>query len=83
MDTIYAGELFDDAFAITPISRPAGIDHVATHINRDKVLIAMVHQYGEVLANGLAEPRSVGQYLMELADEAKSIEEEVEFYYEK
>ena len=83
MDTVYAGELFDDAFAITPISRPSGIDHVATHINRDKVLIAMMHQYGEVLINGLADSREIGRYLQEISRETEEIEKEVHFGYEK
>lgn len=83
IDIIYAGELFDDAFAITPISRPSGIDHVATHINRDKVLIAMMHQYGEVLINGLADSREVGRYLQEISREAEEIEKEVKFGYDR
>jgi hypothetical protein len=83
MDTIYAGDIFDDALAITPISSGSGIDHVATHINRDKVLISMVRQYGEVLVNGLAEPRDVGRYLQEISKEAEEIEKEVKFGYQR
>ena len=83
MDTIYAGDIFDDALAITPISSGSGIDYVATHINRDKVLISMVRQYGEVLVNGLAEPRDVGRYLQEISREAEEIEKEVKFGYQR
>ncbi len=83
MDIIETGELFDDAFAITPIRSGTAIDHVATHINRDKVLIATLRQWGEILENGIAEPRDAGKRLRELADEAESIEAEIKFGYEK
>lgn len=36
----------------------------------------------EVLSNGLASPREVGGYLIDLAREAEAIEEEVGFGYE-
>jgi hypothetical protein len=83
MDIIESGDLFDDAFAITPIHSGPGVDHVSTHINRDKVLIATLRQWGEILMNGIAEPRDAGKRLMELAEEAEDIEKEVSFGYNR
>jgi len=80
------GELFDSFDGLGSTSVPhneSGPDSYATHKNRDRSLIAYVRQYGEVLMNGLAEPRDIGKYLQELADEAESIEAEVHFGYEK
>ncbi len=82
-DIIEHGPLFDDYLAITPATNPVGIDYAATHKNRDESLIKLVRQYGEVLVNGLAEPRSIGQYLQELADEAEAIEREIGFGYNR
>ena len=83
MDIIQHGPLFDDYLAITPVESAVGIDHVSTHINRDKVLIATLRQWGEILMNGIAEPRDAGKRLMELADEAEAIEREVGFGYSR
>lgn len=83
MDIIESGPIFDDAFAITPIRSGSQIDHVATHINRDRVLIATLRQWGEILINGLAEPRDAGRLLKELADESEQIESDIGFGYNK
>lgn len=77
------GPLFDDYLAITPVEGAVGIDHEATHRNRDEFLIKLVAQYGEVLVNGLADSRDIGRYLIELAQEARSIEREAHFGYNK
>lgn len=82
-DIIEHGPLFDDYLAITPAVSPVGIDYAATHKNRDEVLIATMRQWGEILSNGIAEPREAGQRLKELADEAEAIEREIGFGYNR
>jgi hypothetical protein len=75
-DVISAGPLFDPE-----PGEKVEVAPVATHIYRDKALIAHVRQWGEVLKGGLAMPREVGQYLIDLAREAEEIEKEVPFGY--
>jgi hypothetical protein len=75
-DTIRFGPIFD-----AEKDGDTGIDEEETHRYRDKNLIAYLRQYGEILANGLAEPREVGRYMMEMADEAEAIEKEIRFWY--
>jgi hypothetical protein len=85
-EVIQHGELFDSfdgGGAVTVPYNESGPDSYATHRNRDSAMIKLVRQYGEILSNGLAEPRDIGRYLQELADEAESIEAEVKFGYEK
>jgi hypothetical protein len=77
-DVIEQGPLFDPE-----PGEKVEVSSKATHKNRDKVLIAYCRQYGEVLVNGLAPPRDMGQGLIDLADEAEAIEDEVKFGYEK
>jgi hypothetical protein len=75
-DVISAGPLFDPE-----PGEKVEVAPVATHTYRDKALIAHVRQWGEVLKGGLAMPREVGQYLIDLAREAEEIEKEVPFGY--
>lgn len=82
-EVIQYGPIFDDYLAITPVEGAVGIDHAATHRNRDESMIKLVRQYGEILANGMADPRSIGNYLMELAEEAEQIEQEIGFGYNR
>lgn len=79
-DIIEFGGLFDAPCEKCPDE--AGVDAVATHKNRDKVIVATLRQYGEILRAGMADPRDIGKYLKDLADEAEAIEEEVGFGYE-
>ena len=76
-DIVEQGPLFDPE-----PGEKVEVAPVATHIYRDKALIAHVRQWGEVLKGGLAMPREVGQYLIDLAREAQEIEDEVGFGYE-
>jgi len=77
-DIVEQGPLFDPE-----PGEKVEVAPVATHIYRDKALIAHVRQWGEVLMGGLAMPREVGQYLKDLAREAEELEKEVQFGYEK
>jgi len=78
-DILYKGPLFDNIYDITPPEDVVTVDHVATHEARDRSFISLVRQYGEVLKNGLAEPREIAEYLIQLSDEADAIEAEVKF----
>jgi hypothetical protein len=85
-EVIQHGELFDSFDGLGSVSvpnNPAGPDSYATHKNRDEAMIKLCRQYGEILENGLADPRAIGTYLREMADEASSLEDEVKFGYEK
>ena len=77
-DVVEQGPLFDPE-----PGEKVEVSPVATHVYRDKALIAHVRQWGEVLMGGLAMPREVGQYLKDLAREAEELEKEVQFGYEK
>jgi len=77
-DIVEQGPLFDPE-----PGEKVEVSPVATHVYRDKALIAHVRQWGEVLMGGLAMPREVGQYLKDLAREAEELEKEVQFGYEK
>ncbi len=59
-----------------------GIDHAATHRNRDQILIGRIRMYGEMLQNGMADPRRIGQDLIDMANEADSIEKDIIFGWE-
>jgi hypothetical protein len=59
-----------------------GIDHAATHRNRDRILINRARMYGEMLTKGMADPRRIGQDLIDMANEADSIEKLMFFGYE-
>lgn len=76
LDVISAGPLFDPEPGET-----IGPDSYATHKHRDLSLIKIIRQWGEVLSNGLASPREVGQYLIDLSREAEELEKEVKFGY--
>ena len=81
-DIINTGSLFDyDGLNITAVAPAPGIDPRATHVERDKVLIETLRMYGEMLSNGMAEPRSLGRDMLEIAKEAEAIEAEVKFGY--
>ena len=75
-DVVEQGPLFDPE-----PGEKVEVSPVATHVYRDKALIAHVRQWGEVLKGGLAMPREVGQYLIDLAREAEELEKEVPFGY--
>jgi len=75
-DVVEQGPLFDPE-----PGEKVEVSSTATHIYRDKALIAHVRQWGEVLMGGLAMPREVGQYLKDLAREAEELEKEVPFGY--
>ncbi len=77
-DIIMHGKLFDGL----DDNDPVGIDHVETHRNRDRILIGRIKTMGEVLRHGMAEPRKVGEQLIELAEEAETIERETCFGFE-
>jgi len=78
-DTIMHGKLFD---GLDDNNDPSGVDQAATHMNRDQILINRIKTMGEVLKHGLADPRKIGNDLIELAEEAKAIEKEAVFGYE-
>lgn len=85
-EVVEHGEIFDfldgmDSTFTAPYNH-AGPDSFATHKNRDKSMIKLMRQYGEMLVNGLAEPRDIGHHLIEISDEAGSLEQEVKFGYE-
>jgi hypothetical protein len=61
---------------------PTGIDIAETHRLRDRVLIDRVRVVGEVLKHGLADPRKIGEGLVELANEADSLASEIVLGYE-
>lgn len=75
---IQRGTLFDGIDG----DGPSGVDTMATHMNRDRVLIDRIKTLGEVLRHGLAEPRKIGENLIELAEEADQIEKLTVFGYE-
>jgi hypothetical protein len=83
MDRIYMGPIFDDVFALATPKEEDTLDPVATHRNRDAVLISTLRAYGDALCNGIMDSREVGQYLKDMATEAEQIESEVKFGYEK
>jgi hypothetical protein len=60
----------------------SGTDAMASHMNRDRVMISRMRTLGEVLKHGLADPRKIGEDLIEMADEAEAIEKEVVFGWE-
>ncbi len=85
-EIIEHGELFDSFDGLGSSTVPhneSGPDSYATHKNRDSAMIKLCRTYGEVLMNGLAEPRDIGRYLIEMCDEAESIEAEVKFGYDR
>jgi hypothetical protein len=57
------------------------VDSEATHRERDRELIRKMGVYGEVLKAGLVDNRTIGEQMIEMAKEAKAIEDEVGFYY--
>lgn len=61
---------------------PTGIDIAATHKERDRFLINRIKVFGEILRCGMADPRQVGQNLIDLAAEAEELEKLVIFGYE-
>jgi hypothetical protein len=77
-DIIEQGPLFDPE-----PGEKVEVSHSATHAYRDMSMIKIIRQWGEILKNGLCEPREVGQYLIDLAREAEELEKEVQFGYEK
>lgn len=77
-DIIKYGTLFDSLGG----DEPSGVDHMSTHMNRDRVLINRIKTMGEVLRHGMAEPSKIGEQLIELAEEAEKIEKETYFGYE-
>jgi hypothetical protein len=85
-EVIQHGELFDSfdgGGSVTVPHNPTGPDGYATHKNRDEAMIKLCRTYGEVLVHGLADSRDIGRYLIEMCDEAESLEAEVKFGYEK
>ena len=64
------------------IGDETGIDRASTHRNRDEILIGRIRMYGEMLQNGMSEPRRIGKDLIDIANEADSIEKDIIFGWE-
>jgi len=85
LDTVGKGTLFDEQeLADKPRLFPGDnttTDIVATHKLRDQILIDRFKTFGEILVNGMAEPRKIGGEMIIIAREAEEIEKEVGFKY--
>lgn len=83
---ILTGELFDSievSDGITKINKAKSeIDGEATHKERDKVLIAKMRVYGEMLKAGMIDPRDAGRDMVEIAKEAQEMEADIGFWWE-
>lgn len=83
---ITTGELFDSIEVVDGVTKinkaKSDIDGEETHKERDKVLIAKMLIYGEMLKAGIIDPRDAGTALVEIATEAKEVEESVGFWWE-
>jgi hypothetical protein len=83
---IRTGELFDSISVVdgvTSINKAVNnIDGESTHKERDKVLIAKMKVYGEMLKAGMIDPRDAGRDMVEIAKEAQDMEDEIGFWWE-